>query len=83
MYAESVVKQVNEVLHENFEIPMEKLVPEANIVTDLELDSLDAVDMLVHLEDHLDVKVDATRFQNVKTVGDIYAIVADVVVAKS
>ena len=48
-----IVRRVNEVMHRGFEIPMEKLTPEAQILGEMGLDSLDAIDMLVYLEEEL------------------------------
>ena len=47
---EEIIKLTNEALQKEFELPAEKLVPEATFQTDLGLDSLDAVDMVVVLE---------------------------------
>jgi acyl carrier protein len=70
-----VVSQVNHVMHDGFEIPFEKLTPTATIFGDLGLDSLDAVDMLVNLEDKIGVKVDVERIRSVRTLQDIYDLV--------
>ncbi len=72
-----IVAKVNALMHEGFEIPMEKLKPEATLFDELKLDSLDAVDMLVHLEEKLQIKVDAERLQAVRTMEDVYTLVAD------
>jgi acyl carrier protein len=74
---ENVVTQVNALMHEGFEIPFEKLTPSATVFGDLGLDSLDAVDMLVNLEDRIGVKVDVERLKSVKTLQDIYNLVQD------
>ena len=68
-------EQINTVFQEGFEIPLASLTPEAHLFTDLKLDSLDAIDLLVHLEEKLGVKVDSERFQNVRTLGDVYNMV--------
>ena len=47
---EEIIKLTNEALQKEFELPAEKLVPKATFQTDLGLDSLDAVDMVVVLE---------------------------------
>ena len=73
----AIVTQVNEVMHSGFEIPFEKLSPEAHLFTDLGLDSLDAVDMLVHLEDRLGVKVDGENLMHVRTLQDVYSLVQE------
>lgn len=79
MTRDEVVAKVNSILNNQLEIPLERLVPEATLFDDLSLDSLDAVDMLVHLEDHLKVKVNVDVFKNVRTVGDIYKLVGDLI----
>ncbi len=79
MTRDEVVNKVNSILHHQLEIPLARLVPEATLFDDLALDSLDAVDMLVHLEDHLKVKVNVEAFKNIRTVGDIYNLVSELV----
>ncbi len=74
---QNVIDQVNSLMHKGFEIPMEKLVPTATIVGDLGLDSLDAVDMLVHIEETMGVKVEGERLASVKTLQDVYWLAAE------
>lgn len=78
MEIQNITQQVNSTLHEGFEIPLEDLKPEANLFTDLKLDSLDAIDMLVHLEEKLGIKVDGDVFKDVRTLADVYAMVGKV-----
>ena len=72
-----IIAEVNEIMNKGFEIPVEKLTPEANLFTDLGLDSLDAVDMLVHLEDKLGVKVDGEKLMKVRTMQDVYNLIQE------
>jgi acyl carrier protein len=78
-HSEIVVK-VNQLMHQGFEIPEDKLTPAATLFDELGLDSLDAVDMLVHLEENLGIKVDAERLISVRTLQDIYNLVEDLAV---
>lgn len=72
----TIAETVNSALAEEFEIPAEKLVPEAHIRDDLGLDSLDIVDMVIVLE-----KAFAFRLPNrealahIQTLGDIHAFI--------
>ena len=75
MTREEIITRVNGLMHEGFELPLETLVPSATLFDDLGLDSLDAVDMLVHLQEKLDVKVDGERLMTVRTLQDVYALV--------
>jgi acyl carrier protein len=70
----NVIEQVNTLMKTGFEIPPEKLVPAATLIGDLGLDSLDAVDMLVYIEETLGVKVEGERLATVKTLQDVYQL---------
>jgi acyl carrier protein len=72
-----VIQQVNALMKTGFEIPEEKLVPTATLVGDLGLDSLDAVDMLVYIEETLGVKVEGEKLASVKTLQDVYILAAE------
>ncbi len=73
-----IIERVNSVMHQGFEIPHEKLIPQATIAGDLGLDSLDAIDMLVQLEEQMGVKVSGERLMTVKQLGDIYTLIEEV-----
>lgn len=77
-----IIDQVNQLMRTGFEVPPEKLNPNSLLGPDLGLDSLDAVDMLVYLEERLDVKVEGERLISVKTLNDVYMLAAESV-AKS
>ncbi|HMN68165.1 MAG TPA: phosphopantetheine-binding protein [Bdellovibrionales bacterium] len=72
-----VIDQVNNLMRSGFEIPGEKLVPTATLAGDLGLDSLDAVDMLVYIEETLGVKLEGERLATVKTLQDVYLLAAE------
>ena len=67
-----VIEKINDTFIENFEIEPEKLTKETKLFEDLELDSLDAVDMIVHMEQNLGIKVDIQKFSTVRTLDDVY-----------
>lgn len=73
---ETIKQSVNDTLHQGFEIPLESLKPEANLFTDLKLDSLDAIDMIVYLEEKLGVKVEGDVFKEVRTLNDVYTMIS-------
>ncbi len=49
----------------------EKLTEETNFINDLNLDSLDMVEMLMKLEDEFDIEIPETETDNLKTLGDV------------
>lgn len=79
MQRQDIINIVNKTLMDNFELKSEVLVPDATIIDDLKLDSLDAVDMLVHLEDQLGKKCDVEKFKEVRNLNDIYNLVEETV----
>jgi acyl carrier protein len=70
--------KVNNLFVKGFEIPAEKITPTASLYDDLGLDSLDAVDMLVHLEEAFHIKVDGERLMDVRTIQNVYDLVKEV-----
>ncbi|MFW5923935.1 MAG: acyl carrier protein, partial [Planctomycetota bacterium] len=64
---------VREVFCEEFELPEDELVPEAEIFDDLGLDSLDVVDLIVALQRKFGVKLrNDERIRQVRTLQDLY-----------
>lgn len=74
---QNLIDQINETLSEEFELGLDALKPEAHLFDDLGLDSLDAVDMLVHLEDKTGLKMDVEKLQTARTLGDVYSLVGE------
>ncbi len=56
---------------EEFKIPAEKVVPVANLFADLDLDSIDVLDMLGMLEGRLDIEVREGDLKTIRTVRDV------------
>ena len=57
MTKEDVLGRINDVLAGEFEIDRAKLVPEARLFEDLDLDSIDAVDLVVRMQQQTSLKV--------------------------
>ena len=73
---QEVVTLVDDILEEYFEIEREMLKPEANIFEDLELDSLDIVDLVVAMQKRFNVRIrDDERIRHIRTLGDIHRFV--------
>ena len=77
MIDQEIIKKVNKVFEESFEIEKERLVPEAHIFTDLGLDSLDIVDLVVALQNAFSVKIrNEERVRDIRTLQDIYQFIS-------
>jgi len=68
---EEILAHLRVVLVELFELKPEQIVPEANLYTDLDIDSIDAVDLILKLKDFTGRKVQPQAFKHVRTVADV------------
>ncbi|EFM19678.1 acyl carrier protein [Pantoea eucalypti] len=71
MNKEEIYQEVTSLLTSLFEIAPEDIHPEARLYEDLELDSIDAVDMVVHLQKRTGRKIKPETFRAVRTVQDV------------
>ena len=61
-----------------FEIELERIKPETNLYEDLEIDSIDAIDLIDHIKRETGRKLQAEDFRNVRTVEDVVQAVLKV-----
>ncbi|HNW89172.1 MAG TPA: acyl carrier protein [Bacteroidales bacterium] len=72
MDKEEIINKINTFLVEEFELEAEQLKPEALLKTDLGIDSLDFVDIIVIIEKNFGFKVKGEEMANVRTLQDFY-----------
>ena len=58
-------------LGETFGLPVEKLVPSADLYKDLEIDSIDAIDLLVKMQKLSGKRMAPEAFKSVRTLDDV------------
>lgn len=68
-------------LVEEFEIEESDITLKAELYTELDLDSIDAVDLVVKLRDLTGKKIDPESFKQVRTVEDIVDSIGDLLKA--
>ena len=71
MKREELFKHVKETLVKEFECDESAIVPEARFYEDLDLDSIDAVDLVVRLRNEWNMEVSSEDFKSIQTVGDL------------
>ena len=77
MIEERFKEKIKQVFIEKFEIEPEKLQPEARIFEDLELDSLDIVDLVTGLQHTFGIFLRENKeLLQIRTIADIYAFFA-------
>ena len=68
-----LVAAVNDMFADSFEIPREKLTPQAQIFGDLGLDSLDLVDLVAATQKKFGIQMrDDERVRAIRTLRDLY-----------
>ncbi|WP_295049334.1 acyl carrier protein [Sulfurimonas sp.] len=68
---EEVYSKIKSVLMDEFEVEEEAISMEANLFTDLELDSLDAIDLMVTLDKELGIEIKTEEMQDLRTIEDV------------
>jgi acyl carrier protein len=72
---QDVASGLREIMAARLGLPVEQLVPEARLVEDLGLDSLDAVELAISVERKFDIDVPEDELARLKTVADMVALV--------
>jgi acyl carrier protein len=70
-----VFRTLKSTLVEEFELDPGQITRDARLEEDLDLDSIDAVDMIIKVQELTGEKVTPEDFKGVKTVGDVERIV--------
>ncbi|MBV5336706.1 MAG: acyl carrier protein [Deltaproteobacteria bacterium] len=79
MTEQEIIEKTNKVFEESFEIEPERLLPDAHIFTDLGLDSLDIVDLIVALQSSFGVKIrNEEKVRDIRTLQDLYQFIASI-----
>ena len=72
MQRAEIVEKVNEFLIDEFEIEESTLGPDAHLINDLGIESLDFVDIVVTIEKEFGFKVKREEITEVRTLDDLY-----------
>jgi len=72
---DEIFATLREALVELFELEPERVTREALLYQDLEIDSIDAVDLIDHLKRQSGRRIAVEDFKTVRTVGDVVAAV--------
>ena len=76
---EEIFDTLRDALVELFELDAERITPQANLYQDLEIDSIDAVDLIDHIKRQTGKELAAEEFKAVRTVGDVVEAVLQLV----
>jgi acyl carrier protein len=71
MTKEEILNRIVQILVETFDMDASKVIPEARLADDLDIDSIDAVDLIVQLKPLVGQRLKPEAFKSVRTVGDV------------
>lgn len=71
MKKEEIYEALKKILVELFEIDAAKVTPQANLYADLEIDSIDAVDLAIQMHSVTGKRLGPEDFKQVRTVQDV------------
>jgi acyl carrier protein len=70
-------KAVIAILTRELDVQASQLTPDARIEKDLNADSLTVAEITMALEEHFDLAIPDERLERVRTVGDVFELVAE------
>ena len=76
MTRDEIYEHLQKILFDNFEIERERITLDANLYEDLDLDSIDAVDLVINVQDLFGTKIGPDEFKAARTVSDVIDVVA-------
>ena len=74
---ESILNEIRDIFVHSFELDGDDIKLDARLYEDLDIDSIDAVDLIVALKKRAGKKIDPEAFKQVRTVGDVVDAVYD------
>ncbi len=76
-----IYDKLKKILIDTFEIDANDISPESHLYEDLDIDSIDAVDLVVQLRELTDKKIKPEDFKSVRTVQDVVNAIESLVAA--
>ena len=71
MNHDEIFARLRDILIETFDIEAERITPTARLYEDLDIDSIDAVDLIVKLKPLVGKRLQPEAFKAVRTLGDV------------
>jgi len=78
---EEILLTIRQLMMEMFELAPEDIVLNANLRQDLDIDSIDAVDLMVRLRDITGKRINPEDFKNARTIQDVVDTVYRIILA--
>lgn len=73
---DQILQHIKQVLTELFEVEEEQLVGTARLYDDLDIDSIDTIDLLIELKKVIGKEIDPSAFKNARTIDDVADVIS-------
>jgi len=73
---DQIKQHIDQVLIELFEVEKSELVGSANLYDDLDIDSIDTIDLLIELKKVIGKDIDPASFKNTRTIDDVVDVIS-------
>ena len=77
MTRDEIQSSLTDILVEMFELDPADVSLEARLYDDLDIDSIDAVDLMVRLKEFTRANIDPDRVKDIRTVADVVDVIED------
>jgi acyl carrier protein len=75
----AILQEIQRMMKELFELDSDRVQLDARLIEDLELDSLDAIDLAVKVEESTGKALDETKIRQLRTIGDVVTAISELV----
>jgi len=73
---DEIVNHIHQVLADLFEVDTQDLKPDARLYDDLDIDSIDTIDLLIELKRLLGKDIDPQAFKDARTIDDVANVIS-------
>jgi acyl carrier protein len=73
-----ILREIQVMMKELFELEPDRVQPDARLIEDLELDSLDAIDLAVKVEETTGFAFDETKLRQLRTIEDVVIAIQEI-----
>jgi acyl carrier protein len=78
---DTIFLALQKILADSFELDAEKITRSSSLYEELQLDSIDAIDLIVNVQELIGRKVQPEQFKSARTVEDVVDIVYNLIQA--
>ena len=72
---DQIQQHIKQVLTDLFEVEEDQLVGSARLYDDLDIDSIDTIDLLIELKKEIGKNIDPAAFKNARTIDDVAEVI--------